>query len=108
MKWTLEKPKQPGNYWYKRDEETIPGLTGKPRILYVNTNLCVPQLNLYDYKEPVSIKEYKGLWAGPIIEPEEEIHDMASHLYESAQKRQAQGAFEQKVTVLRPICDMKP
>ncbi len=83
MKWTFEKPKKPGNYWYKRDTDVLPGLTGKPRILYVDSTFRVPQLNLFEYKEPVSIEEYKGQWAGPINEPEEKGHDVVMYSYET-------------------------
>ena len=83
MKWTFEKPKKPGNYWYKRDADAVPGLTGKPRILYVDSDFRVPQLNFFEYKEPISIEEYKGQWAGPIHEPEEDVCDMAVHSHKT-------------------------
>ena len=83
MKWTFEKPKIPGNYWYKRDTDVLPGITGKPRILYVDSNFHVPQLNLFEFKEPVSVDEYKGQWAGPINEPEEVVLRPDLYSYET-------------------------
>lgn len=71
MKWTWNKPEKRGNYWYRRIDDGPPGLEKSPRILYVNSDLCVPQLNLFEYREPVSVNEYKGQWAGPISEPED-------------------------------------
>lgn len=73
MNWTADKPVTPGYYWYRRIEKAMPGISSRPRIIYVNTNLCVPQFNLWEYKEPVSVKEYKGEWCGPIPEPEEDL-----------------------------------
>lgn len=72
MKWTYETPRKPGNYWYRRAEKALPGMTSQPKILYVNSSLRVPQLNLWEYKEPVGVEEYKGQWAGPIPEPDDQ------------------------------------
>ncbi len=71
MKWTFDKPDKPGNYWYRPVKKALPGISAKPKILYVNSNLCVPQLTLNDFKVPVSVDQYPGQWAGPIKEPGE-------------------------------------
>ena len=71
MKWTFDKPDKPGNYWYKPVKNALPGISANPIIIYVNSYLCVPQLALHDYKEPLSVNDYPGQWAGPIREPKE-------------------------------------
>lgn len=78
--WTLEKPQEAGNYWYRRTDNSLSQISGKPRILFVNSKLCVPQLSLSEYKEPVSVEEYKGEWAGPISEPENNMEKDLDHL----------------------------
>lgn len=79
MKWTWNKPEKRGNYWYRRICESETGQKKEPRILYVNSDLCVPQVNLYEYREPVSVNEYNGQWAGPINEPEEKDNLQDNH-----------------------------
>ncbi len=80
MKWSSEKPKKRGNYWYRRQSKSMQGMSGQPKILCVNSDLCVPQLNLWEYKEPVSVEEYRGQWAGPIPEPED-VDETAKQYY---------------------------
>ena len=84
MKWTFKKPTKPGNYWYKHVERAMPGISSKPIILYVNSDLCVPQMDKHEFKEPISVEEYNGQWAGPIELPEDqsETDNLAALLWE--------------------------
>ena len=85
IRWTSEKPRKAGNYWYRRVANSLAKINSKPQILYVNSDLCVPQLNLLEYREPISVNEYKGQWAGPIPEPEDYAdEDLAASLTESS------------------------
>lgn len=70
MKWTSEPPKEPGWYWYKDPSET-------PSVAYVYDkshgslmieNCPGPERSMVLTFHP---DRTRGLWSGPIPEPEE-------------------------------------
>lgn len=84
MKWTLEKPNEPGYYWYKSIKAKTSGINNQLVIVYVNSELCVPSLNTSKYEKPQSVGRFEGIWAGPIEEPDEskELDNLAAMMWE--------------------------
>ena len=72
LKWTSEKPKDIGWYWYRPEPRFIPRMVyvcwryepnKDPRWCVIIPCNCDMWLN---------VNEFGGEWAGPIPEPEEE------------------------------------
>jgi len=62
MKWTKDKPKVDGYYWY-RDK-----YTAKPKIHGYSAGIVYP----IGINEEYYVEEFNGEWAGPIPLPREE------------------------------------
>ena len=63
LKWTKEKPKEYGYYWYRRNKNSPTRITQIVRSPFDTKILCV-------FFEGFWEKIPDGLWAGPIPEPE--------------------------------------
>jgi hypothetical protein len=67
VKWTSEKPKKAGHYWYRAV------YLGEASILHVRDLLNVCGLVAhYGLREVKQVSLMHGHWSGPIPEPEEE------------------------------------
>jgi hypothetical protein len=58
MKWTTDKPKVPGWYWYKHSTKAI--------IVVVDDLLCVQDTD----ENTDHVDEISGQWAGPLEAPQ--------------------------------------
>jgi len=75
LPWTREKPTVEGMYWYKESDNISMAVeVFRERVFFTNGTSADGELlyHMPGYDFDLSVDESKGLWAGPIPEPEEE------------------------------------
>jgi hypothetical protein len=64
MNWTREKPTKPGWYWHRLMPHT------ERRVLHVFKLAGALVVDHTKWSAPAKVEEYRGLWCGPIEEPD--------------------------------------
>jgi hypothetical protein len=64
MNWTEEKPTKEGWYWHKIIHHS------RPRVLHVFKLAGELVVDNMKWSSPAKVEDCRGLWAGPIEEPE--------------------------------------
>lgn len=69
MKWTHEKPKEPGYYWFK---DMPDGEIRIAEISHRNGDMDVLFCGIGEEDHLSRLSEDKYMWAGPLLDPDEE------------------------------------